>query len=191
MELRLERKEEWRKLSRCNDYEVSSLGRIRSLDRTISCKNGVKRNIIGRILKQGISTNGYKYVICRINGKSVTIYTHQEVARAFIGNPCGLDVDHINSIKTDNRFENLRYLTHFENSSRANKGKHRDNGMEKNSKAKLVIGHKDGIEIERFDCAKKISIKYGVGYSKLRYHLQRGGIEINNIKYRYGTSIAT
>jgi len=197
MELRLKRiakketytigREEWRKTSISPFYEVSNMGRARSLDRTIVRSDGVVVRYKGKILKPNIGTNGYKYINCAVDGKHITVYLHKEIARVFIGDPNGLDVDHINSVKTDNRIENLRYLSHFENSSRANKGRHRDHSLEKNTRAKTVVGCLNGKEYERFDCAKKITIKYGVNYSTLRRKLQTGGIVINGINYSYGT----
>ena len=178
--------EVWKPIERFIGYEVSNLGRVRSVDRIVTRSDGKTIKIKGRILRDNVGTNGYSYVICSINGKQHTIYIHKEVASAFIGEPNGLDVDHINSNKIDNRLENLRYLTHFENSSRSNKGRHKDNSMEKNPRTKIVVGYLEGVEIERFDCAKKVSFKYGINYSTLKKHLQKEGIKINGILYQYG-----
>ena len=177
--------EEWRSFSCSDDYEISNYGRVKSLSRTIIRSDGNIQKIKERILRQGIGTTGYHYVICCIDGKHKTVYIHQELMLAFVGKPNGFDVDHINSVKTDNRLCNLRYLTHFENSSRANKGKHKDNSMEKNPRTKSVVGYLNGKVVESFDCAKKISLKYGINYSTLRSRLQNNSLIINGVNYFY------
>lgn len=58
--------------------------------------------------------NNSGYLIMNVEGKTRTV--HSLVAEAFLGpRPEGYDIDHINSTKTDNRAENLRYVTHTQN----------------------------------------------------------------------------
>ena len=52
------------------------------------------------------------YIQIGISGKMY--YAHRLIILAFLGES-DQQVDHINRIKTDNRFENLRYCTHSEN----------------------------------------------------------------------------
>lgn len=93
-------------------YEVSSSGRIKSLQHKINRKNGTKQRIAGRILKQSV-TNGYLSV--RIANK--THYTHSLVARAFFGpRPKGFQVLHGPLGKLNNSVSNLRYGSPIENS---------------------------------------------------------------------------
>ena len=56
--------------------------------------------------------NMYGYIEIRIGGKLYR--AHRLIMMAFVGES-DQAVDHINRIKTDNRFENLRYCTHSEN----------------------------------------------------------------------------
>ena len=102
-------------------------------------------------------------------------------------NPDNLsDVDHINKNKLDNRLENLRYLDHFTNSSRSNKGVNRyDKHLENNPKAKAVVGVKDGEIVEHIDCAKKLVEKYNIKYSTLKSKLQNNNCKIGDINYYY------
>jgi hypothetical protein len=59
---------------------------------------------------------GYRTVVLHNNGVRKSVYVHILVARAFIPNPEGkLQVNHINEIKSDNRIENLEWVTRTEN----------------------------------------------------------------------------
>ena len=73
-------------------YEISNLGRVR---------------LNGEIVEPGM------------NGKYLSIgsfFIHRAVAELFIPNPENKPyVDHINTVTTDNRAENLRWVTHKEN----------------------------------------------------------------------------
>lgn len=87
------------------DYEVSTLGRVRSF-----------KSKEPRILKPQAERNGYLRVTIRINGKDKMFSIHRLVARTFIPKPEGKRiVNHINGIKTDNRVENLEWVTYSEN----------------------------------------------------------------------------
>lgn len=75
-------------------YEVSNLGRIK---------------INGEIIERSKLSNGYVYLT---NGTLL----HRVVAELFVPNPDNKpEIDHINCIKTDNRAENLRWVTRSEN----------------------------------------------------------------------------
>lgn len=96
-------------------YQVSDLGRIRSLGRIANAKNGSKQTKKSRILVQEITMYGY----CRVrlfdcNGKAKHYLVHRLVISAFNG-ASDLSVNHINEIKTDNRLCNLEYCTSKEN----------------------------------------------------------------------------
>ena len=90
--------ESWKIVEDYNNYEVSNLGNIRNMS--------TGKNLNGSL------NNGYLQVGLRKNGKSTTKLVHRIVAEAFIENPDNLEqVDHINCIRTDNRVENLRWIT--------------------------------------------------------------------------------
>lgn len=119
--------EEWRPIAGFeNLYEVSSLGRVRSLPREITVIRQGKECVCrykGKILSPGKSTNGYQVVNLSSNGKPKAHSVHCLVAYAFLPACPGKHgksdwhIDHINEIKSDNRAENLRWLTHRENNS--------------------------------------------------------------------------
>lgn len=95
--------EEWKDIEGYEGlYQVSNEGRVRSL-RT------------NKIMKLMI-WHGYAYVNFTINNVVNHKSVHRLVAEAFIQNPENKpNVDHINTIKTDNRVENLRWVTQSEN----------------------------------------------------------------------------
>jgi hypothetical protein len=97
-------------------YQVSSVGRVKSLSSPITSANGDVRIKNERIMKQILNAYGYPQLTLHKNGHSKLCRTHRLVAQAFIPNPNNLPVvDHINAIRNDNRVENLRWVTTAEN----------------------------------------------------------------------------
>lgn len=113
--------EEWRPVVGYEGrYEVSNLGRIRSVTRTFmhSGSYGGYRTTHSRILKPIGLEGQYQNVNLGINNK---VRVHRIVAMAFIPNPENKKcIDHINGDKHDNRASNLRWCTHYENNNNAN-----------------------------------------------------------------------
>lgn len=95
------------------DYEVSSLGRVKSLPRMVY--NGFGYFITKeKILKASLNGIGYPGVNIWADGAKKTMAVHLLVAIAFLGHtPNGIKmvVDHINGIKADPRAVNLRIVT--------------------------------------------------------------------------------
>ena len=94
-----------------SDYHLSDAGRVRRIS---SGRGGVP----GRILSAPPDGRGYPRLKLRdrASGARVDVKVHRLVAAAFIGPcPAGLDVNHINGVKTDNRAANLEYVTRSEN----------------------------------------------------------------------------
>ena len=151
--------EMWREIENYeNIYQVSNLGKIRSLDREITYKykeNDIRSaKLKGRNIKISKDNNGYAITCLTKNTKGKTHKIHRLVAKAFISNPekkkC---VNHKNGIKNDNRVENLEWCTHSENSIHSYKigtstSKH---------KYKKIIISKDGKNI-KFKSIKEASL---------------------------------
>lgn len=90
-------------------YAVSNHGQVKRL----KAYQGVK---VGRLLKPQLGTNGYLYVLLSVHSKHKPKYLHSLLAEAFIGpRPAGMEINHIDGVKTNNTLTNLEYVTRSEN----------------------------------------------------------------------------
>lgn len=102
----------WRTYPDYPFIEVNQFGEVRTKDRIVTCRNGNKRLVKGRILKQRDNGTGYLQVCFRVNGKQIFLYVHRIVAITFIPNPDNLpEVNHINNYPTDNAVSNLEWCS--------------------------------------------------------------------------------
>ena len=95
--------------------EVSTLGRVRTLDKMVWNGKGTWL-MKGRVLKQSNDKDGYLQVRILIDGKGTTKKVHRLVAQAFIPNYDNLpEVNHKNCVRDDNRAINLEWCSHLYN----------------------------------------------------------------------------
>lgn len=109
--------EEWRPVVGWEGfYEVSSLGRVRSVDRTVTFADGRVRRYAAQVRATHTDNFGYQKVTLKRSGENRRALIHQLVAAAFIGpRPDGLEVCHSDGNKTHNHATNLRYDTRAAN----------------------------------------------------------------------------
>lgn len=111
-------KEEWKAVPGYEGlYEVSNMGRVRSLDRWVKGYKGTPYLRPGGIMVQQIDHKGYCEVQLTRNTKSVHKKVHRLVAMVFIPNPDNLPmVNHRDECKTNNNVDNLEWCTAMYNS---------------------------------------------------------------------------
>lgn len=105
-----------------NMYQISNIGQVKSLEHNVQQKNRwgqtISRIQKSRLMKIHINKNGYFRVVLHKNGIEKNYSVHRLVYEAFVGEiPDGMQVNHINEIKTDNRVVNLNLMTPKENSN--------------------------------------------------------------------------
>ena len=125
-------------------YQVSNLGRVKSLKRIARHSSGGNKILKEKLLKQTVNKRGYVVVTLYKDGVSKQFKIHTLVAVAFIPNVENKPyIDHINTIKTDNRVEDLRWVTEKENSNNELTLKHIKEGCKNNGRN---TPHKYGAE---------------------------------------------
>lgn len=141
-------------------YQVSNQGNVRSLDRMVEHSNKVLRLYKGKTLTLKTDKYGYKRVGLSYNGNVTYYQVHRLVYETFCGKiPEGMQVNHINEDKTDNRLCNLNLMTPKEN---CNWGT-RTNRIAK-TRSKPVVGcDSEGNVVVTFQSAKEAGRK---GYNE-------------------------
>lgn len=110
--------EEWRPIPLAGfaGYEVSDLGRVRSIGHEQRYRTGAVYTRPARIRRLHLMVSGYVSVTLRVRPKPRAMTVHRLVALAFIPNPLGLpEVNHIDRDKANNRIANLEWISHVDN----------------------------------------------------------------------------
>ena len=145
-------------------YQISNFGQVRSLEKIVEGKNGCKRLLKEKLLKISKNGIGYLYVCLHKDKKQYIKKIHRLVAETFIPNPENKpDVDHINTIRTDNRVKNLRWCTRKEN---CNNKKTLKNYSKAKSKPIIQLA-KNGRFVKRYDSATDCQRQTGFNHSHI------------------------
>ncbi len=143
--------EKWKSISGHPEYEISSMGRIRSMK-------------LSRVRILALRINQHGYVRCDIldsQGKRRNVSVHKIVALAFIGpRPEGLQINNIDGDKTNNASDNLEYCTASENMRHASEAGLLPNKL---TKEQVIYARNGG---HGLDCVQ-LSRKMGVSYHAL------------------------
>lgn len=119
-------------------YQVSNLGRVRSLDNFVNCRSGAKQLRKGKILQPIKDLTGYFCVNFYKNNKMKRKSVHRIVAETFIPNPHNYPVvNHLDGVKTNDIVSNLEWTTHQANIQHAFNHGLRTSGAD-NPRAKLT-----------------------------------------------------
>lgn len=171
-------------------YQVSNMGNVRAkhfYGKNLSTKdNGIKNLTLVK------SSTGY-YVVS-LKGKQ--FHVHRLVAKEFIPNienkPC---IDHINTIKTDNRVENLRWVTQKENLKNEISEKRRLDAIRVKTKGKFgseALRHKivfqyslSGEFIRQWNCMSDACREYNIDSGSMTRVCQKKESQAKGYIWRY------
>lgn len=159
----------WRKHPDIEKIEVSSLGRVRTLDRVVSNGKGT-RLVKGRVLKPFGSGRGYLVVSIQSDGKRTMKYVHRLVAKTFLSNPNGFPmVNHLDCDRTNNSVKNLEWCTASYNS------KYREKFVKASGHPVFAINLAT-LEVSRFNSQREASRELGVSHGNI-YSVLKGRIK--------------
>jgi hypothetical protein len=161
--------EQWRQVVGWPEYEVSSFGNVRRISIYHKSK-------AGHLRKLSINQHGYIRIgLCREN-RVTWVFVHRLVAEAFLPKPlCGqTQIAHKNSIKTDNRIENLRWDTPVGNASdRWGDGTYKTGELHQSSKVNWCMANEIRKKKMAGISAKNLMAEYGLSKTTI-YSIIRG-----------------
>lgn len=159
-------------------YQVSNLGRVKSLERYMNGRNGGKSLLKERILKPIKNNRGYLNVNLSKNRKRKNANIHRLVAKAFIPNPDNKpEVNHVDTNKKNNRADNLEWATTKENIRHAwEKGLCKPTippspvDKDLNLVAIIVTSYKQGVVTQ-----KEVADRFGISVGTVCNYIKRYG----------------
>jgi hypothetical protein len=177
----------WKDIDFTNgEYQVSNLGRIKSMPKKVSTSDGRIWYINGKVLTNSIHTS--KYLVVNIYQKKCLV--HRLVAVAFLENTHFKSfVNHKDCDKYNNSLDNLEWVTHEENIQHA---KENDRMVSRfgidNPFAKAINQYsREGEFIKKWDSIADMRREFNVNKSNLYQHLKgstRYGL-VKGFKFQY------
>jgi hypothetical protein len=163
----------WKDIDFTNgEYQVSNLGRVKSMSRKILLSNGNTRTIKEKILKNLIDSKKY-YMVSIYNKK---YRTHRLIANAFIPNLGNKPyINHKDSNRVNNLIENLEWVTHEENMKHAWDNKRFPKKFGKDHARSKAINQydKEGNFVKKWDSLSDVQRELNIKTPLLSAHLQR------------------
>lgn len=140
-------------------YQISNLGRVKSLPRLHKKWDGHNYICKEKILKQAVNTGGYHFVELFKNGIGRITLVHKLVAESFVPNPKNLpELNHIDEVKTNNRADNLEWCNHLYN---MRYGTRTQRAIEPQCKTTLMLS-KEGKVLRRFKSLNGAARELGI-----------------------------
>ena len=167
----MEEKEIWKDIEGFEGlYQVSNMGRVKSLERTVwDSVRGYYRTVHERIRKPHKVRGGYIQVCLCKDGKKKGYLVHKLVAEAFIQfvpeANVSYEVDHRNTVRTDNRVANLCYVTSSQNKLNP-KTRERNINHPNKSKPVIAIDKITGLIVE-FASTMEAERQLGIGQNNI------------------------
>lgn len=149
-------------------YAVSDTGEVMSMN--------YKKSMLPGLLGFNV-LRGYLAVhLCKPGIKEKRVQVHKLVAEAFIGpRPSGMNINHKNGIKSDNRVENLEYVTPSRNSKHSFEIGLQCNKGEQHSRHKLTDDAVRDIRRRAIgpESKRALAREYSVSYAAIHYVVTR------------------
>lgn len=154
-------------------YQVSNLGRLRTLQRYNISKKKHEKNC--KILKLSEHRQGYKTTTLSKDGKRKTYLVHRLVAETFIRNEKSKpEVNHMDADKTNNCVSNLEWVTAKENSMHATSLGIKDTKKAVEKIKRKVFFYEGGKLVKIFDSGAQCAKELNLNYKTLNSYLNRG-----------------
>lgn len=170
--MELNKKEEWKAVPGYEGYyEVSNIGRVRSVTRKIIDRTGRSHTYYGKLLSATSDGSqwGYKHITLMRGGKYKTIRVHRLVATAFIPNPMNYPViNHKDCNPANNIVDNLEWCTPEYNNNYAPTKQKRSAGV--------IQYNRYGDEVARYKSITDAGRAVGRYHSSICYSLKHGGL---------------
>lgn len=165
-------KEIWRAHPDIPGIEVSTLGRVRTLDMVTSSET-YTRFTKGRVLKQSNNISGYMYVSIKVYGKYFNKRVHRIVAQTFLPNPDDLpEINHKDNNPLNNEASNLEWCTREYNI--AYREKYGTPAKESVPKSPLFAINLSTLEVLHFRSQHEASRELGVDNSNINRVIKGG-----------------